>query len=206
MKKNAFRLAFILLSMLFTIIALKSNAQSYQRIDYPYVGEGKSTVDHVFIKAITFTQNFTQVDFITCYTGHYIFLSAPNHKDAMYIWMNDKKYKLIQTRGISSKDGITSCQPGQLLEFSAIFEPIPDKDRGNFNLIEGLDGTWNFYDVSISKYLARTRIPDLRAMGQRNWEKVYYKNTNTTRNKPSSNTSKKSVRRKLKKDPNFKID
>lgn len=159
--------------MFFTTCVLDSVAQSYSKIDYPYVD--KSTVDYVYIKTLEFTSNYTRIDFITCYKGNYIFLEKPGQKNAMYIRIGNKKYKLQSTYGIASTDRVTICQPGQLLEFTAFFDPIPDKERDNFDLIEGIDGTWNFYKVSISKYLSKHKVPNWVAIDKRNREKVNFK-------------------------------
>lgn len=156
-----------------TMITFKSLAQTYNKIEYPYVG--RSTIDYVCIKAITFSTYETRIDFISCYSGNYIFLEKPGQRNAMYIKIGTRRYKLKNTYGIASTDRITFCQPGQLLEFSAVFEPIPDKERDNFDLIEGFDGGWNFYTVSISKYLSRQKVPDLYAIGKRNWDEKNYK-------------------------------
>ena len=148
-------------------------AQSFSKIEYPYVTN--ATTDNVAIKAITFGRYETKIDFIACYTGHYIFLENAGQRNAMYIKIGKRKYNLQRTSGIASTDRATICQPGQLLEFTAFFDPIPDHERDNFDLIEGIDGTWNFYKVSISKYLSREKVPDFVAIGQRNWDKINFK-------------------------------
>lgn len=162
-----------LIIVFFFAITLEGKTQSYFRVEYPFVGN--STTKDVYIKAITFRNTETRIDFITCYTGHYIFLEGTGKRNAMYIRIGNRKYKLRSTYGIAETDRVTLCQPGKLLEFTAIFDPIPNKERDNFDLIEGIDGTWNYYKVSISKYLAGERIPDLVAIGKRNWEKQNFK-------------------------------
>ena len=173
MKKYVNYLRINILFMIFTACVLESVAQSYSKIDYPYVGS--SSVDYVYIKSLEFTDNYTRVDFITCYKGNYVFLEKPGQRNAMYIRIGNKKYKLQSTYGIASADRVTICQPGQLLEFTAFFDPIPEKERDNFDLIEGIDGGWNFYGVSISKYLSRHKVPDLVEIGKTNWEKNTFK-------------------------------
>lgn len=169
MNQSNYCLKLIIVSFLFFAAILEGKTQSYFRVEYPFVGN--STTKDVYIKAITFRDTETRIDFITCYTGHYIFLEGAGKRNAMYIRIGNRKYKLRRTFGIAEADRITLCQPGKLLEFTAIFDPIPNKERDNFDLIEGIDGTWNYYKVSISKYLAGERIPDLAAIGKRNWEK-----------------------------------
>lgn len=169
------RFHFLLLIATLTV-TFKSVAQTYNKIEYPFVGG--STTDYVCIKAITFRSYETRIDFVACYTGNYIFLEKAGQRNALYIRIGKRKYRLQNTYGIASTDRVTFCQPGQLLEFSAIFEPIPDKERDNFDLIEGIDGTWNFYKISISKYLSREKVPDLYAIGKRNWNKINFKEEN----------------------------
>lgn len=149
----------IIILLIFCITdVLESTAQSYYKIEYPYINS--STADNVYIKNIEFTSYQTKIDFIACYSGNYIFLEKAGQRNAMYIRIGNYKYKLRETYGIASTDKVTYCQPRELLEFSAIFDPIPDKERDNFDLIEGIDGTWNFYQISISKYLSRHKVPD----------------------------------------------
>ena len=173
MKKFINCLKIYILFVYFFSCVSESVAQSYLRIEYPYTGS--STVDYVYIKCIEFTGYQTRIDFIACYTGHYIFLEDPNQRNAMYIRIGNRKYRLRSTHGIASTDRMTLCQPGELLEFTAIFAPIPDEERDNFDLIEGIDGTWNFYNVSISKYLSRHKVPDWVSINKRNWEKTNFK-------------------------------
>lgn len=173
MKKFINCLKIYILFVYFFSCVSESVAQSYLRIEYPYTGS--STVDYVCIKSIEFSSYQTRIDFIACHTGHYIFLEKPSQRNAMYIRIGNRKYKLRSTYGIASTDRVTLCQPGQLLEFTAIFDPIPDKERDNFDLIEGIDGTWNFYKVSISKYLSRHKVPNWVTIDRRNREKVSFK-------------------------------
>lgn len=136
--------------MLFFSCFTENIAQSYLRIEYPYVGY--STESSVRIKCIEFTEYQTRIDFIASHTGRYIYLENPTQRNAMYIKIGNRKYRLRSTSGIASTDGITYCQPGQSLEFTAFFNKIPDNERDNFDLIEGVDGTWNFFNVSINKH------------------------------------------------------
>ena len=159
--------------MLFISYSLESIAQSYSRIEYPYVD--KSTTDYVYIKCIELTGYQTRIDFIACYSGNYIFLEKVGERNAMYIRIGSRKYKLRGTYGIASTDRVTYCQPGDFLEFTAYFDPIPDNERENFDLIEGIDGSWNFYGVSISQYLSRHKVPDLVEIGNTKWEKNNFK-------------------------------
>lgn len=166
------RYYFLLLIATLTV-TFKSVAQTYNKIEYPFVGG--STTDYVCIKAITFRSYETRIDFVACYTGNYIFLEKAGQRNALYIRIGKRKYRLQNTYGIASTDRVTFCQPGQLLEFSAIFEPIPDKERDNFDLIEGIDGTWNFYKVSISKYLSYEKIPNWIKTDKRNGTEVSFR-------------------------------
>ena len=158
MKKYINNLKFNILLILFSSSFMEGIAQSYLRIEYPYVDY--STVNGVCIKCVEFTEYQTRIDFIACYTGHYIYLENPTQKNAMYIKIGNNKYRLRSTNGIASKNGVTYCKPGNFLEFTAFFDPIPNEERDVFDLREGISGSWNFYKISISKSLSKLNVPD----------------------------------------------
>ena len=194
--------------MFFPFITLESTAQNYFRIEHPLVK--RSTTNSVYIKAITITSKETRIDFVTCFTGRYIFLSAPYNNNSMYIKCGKMTYSLKRTIGISQYDEETICEPNKVLEFSAIFYPfINYKDAGSFefDIIEGDNGSWNFYDISTDKKIASDlSLVYQRAYwrGERNWESYPYKTE--WYGTPATSSSKNNVRKKLKKNPNFKID
>lgn len=96
----------------------------------------------------------TKIDFIYTSkekdTGRYIFLSPPNSRGAYFIRANNKKYSLLYTRGIAKKDGETIAYYNKPITFSAYFDPIPSYTT-KFDLIEGTDGSWHFYNVKLTK-------------------------------------------------------
>ena len=107
--------------MLFLTCMSESFAQNYLRIEHPLV-KG-ATTNSVYIKAINITPYETKIDFIACFTGYYIYLSSPGQYDSMYIKCNGITYNLKKTIGISQYDEVTMCEPGKVLEFSAVFSP-----------------------------------------------------------------------------------
>lgn len=193
--------------MFFFTYGLESTAQNYFRnIEHPLVS--RSTTSNVYIKAVTITSTETRIDFVTCFTGHYIYLSPPYNSNSMYIKCGNMTYNLKRTIGISQKDNETICEPNKILEFSAIFYPFINYNKvQEFDIIEGESGKWNFYNVSMDNRLASDiSLVYERAYwrGGRNWESYPYKSEWYG----ISNTSpkKSETRKKLKKDPNFKID
>ncbi len=60
----------------------------------------------------------------------------------------NKKYNLTATEGIGNADGQTPARPGVSVYFSAKFEKMPTYIT-KFDIIEGVSGTWNFYDVTL---------------------------------------------------------
>lgn len=130
-------------------------ANSFAQI-FPYPIVKSKTSDDVFIKSISIGEHFTRVDFIVKCSekvGHYIFLEAPGTENAMFLKANNKIYKLLQTIGISNKDGITEAHPGISVEFSAKFEKIPAQ-AAQIDIIEGNSGSWNFYGVKLINPIA----------------------------------------------------
>ena len=198
----------IIVLVLYPMIVLKCVAQNYFRIEHPLVG--RSTTNSVYIKAITITSKETRIDFITCFTGHYIYLSPRYHDDSMYIKCEGMTYSLKKTIGISQYDGETMCEPNKVIEFSAIFYPFvnyKDAGRFEFDLIEGDNGSWNFYNISTNKNLASDlSLVYERAYwrGERNWDSYPYKSE--WYGVLGTSSTKKGAKKKLKKDPNFKID
>ena len=206
MKKCINFLKINLVFMLFISYSLESIAQSYLRIEHPLV-KG-ATTNSVYIKAINITPYETKIDFIACFTGYYIYLSSPNNWDSMYIKCNGVTYSLKKTIGISQYDNVTLCEPGKVLEFSAVFSPFLNGEKvEEFDIIEGSNGSWNFRGVSTDKHLASDlSLVYERAYwrGERNWEDYPYK---SEWNREPKRTQRKSEgKKKLMKDPNFKID
>ena len=194
--------------VLYPMIAFECAAQNYFRIEHPLIG--RSTTNSVYIKAITITSKETRIDLVTCFTGRYIFLSPHSNNNTMYIKCGKMTYSLKRTFGISQYDEETICEPNKILEFSAIFYPfINYKDAGSFvfDIIEGDNGSWNFYIISTDKNLASDlSLVYERAYwrGGRNWESYPYKSE--WYGVPETSSSKKETKKKLKKDPNFKIE
>lgn len=180
----------------FLMVCGKIEAQDVKRIEYPYVI--RTTADDVFIKEIILTPAETIVKFITYYTGHYIYLSPSGHLNALYIRCNGFTYNLKRTIGIASSDKQTICEPNQFLEFAAVFEPIPtDRRTGELDLIEGINGTWNYYQVRLSNL--SSVVPDLHMRARRKYNEV------VRASRLNQNPMKRETKR-LKKNPNFKIE
>ena len=207
MNMHNYRLLSRIMFLLFSLITLDCIAQNSIKIESPLIRKG-STTNNVYIKAITITPQETIIDFIACFTGKYIFLSPPYHKNSMYIKCDGITYNLKRTIGISKVDGVTLCAPNEVVEFTAIFYPFIDyKKVSEFDIIEGVDGNWNFYAVSTDKSVASDlSVVYKRAnwRGSRNWDSYPYKSRWYDASK--TNSKKREIRKKLKKDPNFKID
>ena len=208
MKMQYPKFIIIIMLLLFLCIPLKGIAQIYFRIGHPLVK--RSTTNSVYIKAITITSTETRIDFVTCFTGRYIFLSPPYNKNSMYIKCGKMTYRLKRTIGISENDQETICEPNKILEFSAIFYPfINYKHARNleFDIIEGENGSWNFYNISTDKKLAsEISLVYKRAYwrGEKNWES--YPNKSEWYGVPKTSSTKKGTRKYLKKNPNFKLE
>ena len=172
----------------------------------PYVR--KSTTGSVYIKSIKISYSETRVDFVTCYTGNYIFLYAPGTKNALYIRANDQKYKLKKVLNIAMEDKVTFCPFNSVIEFSAIFEPFQTV-VSELDVIEGESGEWNFYGVSTSNVLGGdNNIPNLYELGKRNYESHMRQFNKSLPNNEVKRFPAKPVRKRkqLQKDSNFKID
>lgn len=197
----------IAIFILYSFITLDNIAQNSIIINSPLVREG-STTGNVYIKSITITSQETRIDFIACFTGNYIYLSPPYNKNSMYIKCNGSTYSLKKAIGIADKDGVTICKPNEIIEFSAIFYPFIDyKKVHEFDIIEGANGAWNFHSVSTDKHLASDlSLVYERAYwrGERNWDNYPYKSEWNSVSKTSKRKSES--KKKLKKDPNFRID
>ena len=206
MKKYINYLKYNIMYLLFIACSIESIAQNYLKIDHPLVGDFTSY--NIFIKSITITSYETKVDFIACFTGHYIYLSPPRHSNSMYIRCGTMTYSLIRTVGIAQYDNVTVCEPNKVIEFSAIFYPFLNyEDVDRFDIIEGENGKWNFYDISTDKNLASNlSLVYERAYwrGRCNWESYPYKSE--WHGVPKTSSTKKETRKKLKKDPNFKLE
>lgn len=106
---------------------------------------------NIYIKKVNILGTTTQVDFLyrsNEATSRYIYLSLPKDGDSMYIKIKDRKYKLLFTIGIANKDRQTICHSGQEIEFSAIFEAIPENTE-ELDIIEGDTGAWHFFGVQL---------------------------------------------------------
>ena len=103
------------------------------------------------ITAVENTFFYTQVNFTftSPSSGGGCWLAAPDSKEAMYLQVGTKKYKLLSTNGIANeKFPGTRVKKGEKLEFYARFQKLPD-DVKSFDLIEGASGNWSFYGVQL---------------------------------------------------------
>lgn len=129
-----------------------------QSISYPEI---KTATGQVIIKEISVTDFHTRIDFIYKSNediGRYIFLSPQGSENAYYIQIGSKRYNLLFTVGIGNKDGETLVMPYDNIEFYALFEKIPS-NTDTFNLIEGKNGSWNFYGVKFKQSPKLADIP-----------------------------------------------
>jgi hypothetical protein len=150
-KNNILKCSKSILIIVMLFIAGLSNSMA-QSIQYPKVV--KKTAVNILITEIKTTASMTKISFVY-YNGtedrrQYFFLHAPGSADAMYIKANGIKYKLLSTEDIASKDGITSAGPKESYHFSAYFEKLPATTK-KFDLIEGENGGWDFYGVSLTE-------------------------------------------------------
>lgn len=207
----------LLMSILCCGNVFNSFAQSFKHIKYPYAMS--LGLNEIYISSITFSSYETRINFITHYTGEYIYL-----RNSMYIKAGNRKFNLRYTVGIAETDGITICKQGQTLEFSAHFDPVPDEYRNKFDLKEGFSDNLDFYDISIDKHLSQFQVSYwLYSLDEDFWNKIYNNEIKhrfehqekaaksvlkeMEKNKRNNTLKKKTVKRNiLKKDPNFKID
>lgn len=109
------------------------------------------TEKNVFIKSVVTNNYNTTINFYftnTTSSATTIWLNTPGHDDELYIYADGEYYSLISTSGIGNEDNKTSLDPNERIEFSAKFEKIPSGTT-SFDLIEGENGTWNFYGVRL---------------------------------------------------------
>jgi hypothetical protein len=99
-------------------------------------------------------------------------------------------YKLISTHNIGTSDRITSALPGKVVEFSARFEKLPSNTI-QFDLIEGADGTWNFYRVKLKKKSTKETQSDEDKQFRRDYKFVsfYTPETKKWSEKKENNTT-----------------
>lgn len=136
---------------IFTLLFFTSDLVYAKEIEYPNVRY--SSQSNIIIKRVQTFDTQTVVDFTYKSNENverYIFLSPPKSDNAMYIRINNFRYKLLYTIRIGNRDGITKCNPGQEITFTAVFEAIP-RNASSFDLIEGKIGRWNFYGIQLDK-------------------------------------------------------
>lgn len=141
----------LLLTVIFILGLFNSRAQTIQ---HPKVV--KQTAKNILITEVKTTATRTKISFVY-YNGtedkrQYFFLNTPGSADALYIKANGKIYKLLSTENIASKDGITFADPKEFYYFSAYFEKLPTTTK-TFDLIEGANGSWDFYGISLTESL-----------------------------------------------------
>lgn len=111
----------------------------------------KQSSNDVKIESIETLEESTVVNF--SYTNstndaHYIYLASKGSPDTYYLRANDKYYHLIETYDISANQETTVAYPNKPLYFSAKFEKV-SSEIDKFDLIEGREGNWSFYGVSL---------------------------------------------------------
>ena len=133
------------------ILAIWQCTYSYSK-DIVFPNVKHASQNNIFIKKITILSAHTQVDFLyrsNESNSRYIYLSLPKDgNNSMYLKVKNMKYKLLFTNGIANKDGQTVCHPGQEIEFSAIFEAIPENTE-ELDIIDGDTGSWHFFGVQL---------------------------------------------------------
>lgn len=161
--------------LVFMLTTLQCTCLYSKDVLYPNVRHAAQK--NIYIKKVNILGTTTQVDFLyrsNEATSRYIYLSLPKDGDSMYIKIKDRKYKLLFTTGIANKDGQTICHPKQEMEFSAIFEAIPE-DTKELDIIEGDKGTWHFFGVEL-----RNDEVGHEDLCQLNIYKAYYNNEDIT--------------------------
>jgi hypothetical protein len=139
-----------IISMLVFMLATLQCTSLYSK-DVLYPNVRHAAQKNISIKKVNILGTTTQVDFLyrsNETTSRYIYLSLPKDGESMYIKIKDRKYKLLFTIGIANKDRQTICHPGQEIEFSAIFEAIPENTE-ELDIIEGDTGSWHFFGVQL---------------------------------------------------------
>ncbi len=136
----------LIITILTVLSHLLINAQQINSITVSYQSSNQIMISSVYIG-----DNSTIIDFkYTIQDGNERPHLVKIGLETFYIEINQKKYKLKETIGISNnRFNNHQYEPGQVLTFSAIFDPIPSNTIF-FNLIEGIGGTWNFYGVSLN--------------------------------------------------------
>lgn len=115
----------------------------------PYIES--QTQSDVHISSVVVSSFATTIHFYyenTQENNQNIWLNNPGHPDAFYIYANGEYYSLISTSGIGNEDNKTSIEPNEKIEFLARFNRIPN-DITSFDLMEGDNGTWNFYGINL---------------------------------------------------------
>ncbi|MFZ4546537.1 MAG: hypothetical protein ACOYN4_03845 [Bacteroidales bacterium] len=162
--------------LIIPFITLFANITYCQVYNYPSCTS--QTEKDVKIEMVIRDSTFTVISFeYTRTTGNRtIFLGSPNTDKAYYIKTAEKIYKLISTHDISNDYfHATPVEINRPYYFSARFELIPENIK-KFDLIEGVDGGWNFYGVELSKLSAYQ-------------PKIIHSHPDTD-SKPSNNSSK----------------
>jgi S1-C subfamily serine protease len=111
------------------------------------------TTVNLKITKINCADNSTTIEFEYITTDSksiYIFLNPPNTDGALYIKADGKTYKLLSTSGIGNTDRITPAYTNKPVNFSATFDAIP-KTIKQFDLIEGISGSWNFHGIQLKE-------------------------------------------------------
>lgn len=149
--------------LIFTLTILTFSISIFgQTVTYPTIN--RKTEKDVYIKSVSTTDYYTQINFIyknSKSEGHYILLNPPGHSDAYYLKTNGITYRLLSTQNIGNTDGITVAYPEQSVEFSARFEKLPSYTT-SFDLIEGATGTWDFYGVQLKSSSTTTESTKFR--------------------------------------------
>jgi len=137
------------LSIIFAIGLLSQTFA--QQAEIPII-ESKKTKD-IYIHSVSSNNSTTDVIFVYFNTAasHYIYLNPPGHADAMFIRANGKIYKAVSIDDeIATKTGETVAHSLTCVYFMVSFEKLPASTT-SFDLIEGANGTWNFYGVKLNK-------------------------------------------------------
>lgn len=127
-------------------IAKASVAQTFEN---PPV-EFKEVMD-VYIRSVSLSSSGVTVRFLyrnSTDEGHQILINPPGNRNAFYLVADDVRYEMTGYEENQYTKGTAIALPGERIEFSINFQPIPQKTT-KINILEGKNGAWNFSGIKL---------------------------------------------------------
>ena len=122
------------------------NASTIKRVNNPYIE--KQTNANTKIKSVIITKDATRIEMSWTNTKHSPYGTIwINNVEALYLELNGRKYRLLESAGMGKRQGDVKVDKGQSVDFSITLEKIPDNTE-TFDLY--VDG-WDFFGVKIDK-------------------------------------------------------